>query len=158
MEVWALDLKSANQIVVNQNAAKTEGRKAGQLTVGGAVNVDPRFSPDGKRLAFVSTSYKGHLHIFVGDFNNGELTHVRRLTGETRSKLPRFYYSEFDHEISPAWSPDGREIIYVSNRGHIYGTCVFWRMKAVCGAGTPSGFAQGSPAGSPAAAKTSGQE
>jgi TolB protein len=148
MELWALDL----------NPAGTESGKARQLTTGGAVNVDPRFSPDGKRIAFVSTSYKGHFHIFVGDFNHGELTNVQRLTGETRSELPRFYYSEFDHEISPAWSPDGREIIYVSNRGHIYGTGGVWRMNAVCGAGTPSGFAQGKPADSSAAAKTSGPE
>jgi len=124
MELWALDLLSVNR----------GSGKARQLTLGGAVNVDPRFSPDGKRLAFVSTSYKGHFHIFAGDFKDGELTNVQRLTGETRSDLPRFYYSEFDHEISPAWSPDGREIIYVSNRGHIYGTGGFWRMKAEAGA------------------------
>jgi TolB protein len=127
MELWALELQSLNPL--NLRSAK-----ARQLTAGGAVNVDPRFSPDGKRVAFVSTSYKGHFHIFVGDFNNGELTNVQRLTGETRSELPRFYYSEFDHEISPAWSPDGREIIYVSNRGHIYGTGGFWRMKSEAGA------------------------
>ena len=118
MELWALNLANG---------------KPRQLTSGGAVNVDPRFSPDGKRIAFVSTSYKGHFHIFTGDFSNGELTNVQRLTGETRSELPRFYYSEFDHEISPAWSPDGRELIYVSNRGHIYGTGGFWRMNAEAG-------------------------
>ncbi len=129
MELWALDL----------NAAKVESGKARQLTSGGAVNVEPRFSPDGKRIAFVSTSYRGHFHIFIGDFNNGQLTNIQRLTGETRSALPRFYYSEFDHEISPAWSPDGRDIIYVSNRGHIYGTGGFWRMKAWCGPGKTSG-------------------
>jgi len=119
MELWALDLK---------------GGPPRHLTSGGAVNVDPRFSPDGKRIAFVSTSYKGHFHIFAGDFSNGELTNIQRLTGETRSDLPRFYYSEFDHEISPAWSPDGNELIYVSNRGHIYGTGGFWRMKTEPGA------------------------
>ena len=94
------------------------------------MNIEPRFSPDGKRLAFVSTSYNGRFHIFVGDFSGGELTKVRRLTGESRSNLPRFYYSEFDHEISPTWSPDGGDLIFVSNRGHIYGTGGFWRMKA----------------------------
>jgi len=140
MELWALDLKGA----------KVGSGKARRLTAGGAVNVDPRFSPDGKRIAFVSTSYKGHFHIFVGDFNEGQLTNIRRLTGETRSELPRFYYSEFDHEISPAWSPDGRDIIYVSNRGHIYGTGGFWRMKVLCGAGTLARL--------PAASETSGQE
>jgi TolB protein len=111
-----------------------EKRQSHPLTTGGAVNVEPRFSPDGKRLAFVSTSYNGRFHIFVGDFKGGELTGVRRVTGESRSNLPRFYYSEFDHEISPTWSPDGEELIFVSNRGHIYGTGGFWRMKAEPGA------------------------
>lgn len=115
MELWVYDF---------------ETRQSHQLTSGGAVNVEPRFSPDGKRIAFVSTFYNGRFHIFVGDFNGGELSGVRRLTGETRSTLARFYYSEFDHEISPAWSPDGKDLIYVSNRGHIYGTGGFWRMKA----------------------------
>ncbi len=111
-----------------------EKRQSHALTSGGAVNVEPRFSPDGKRLAFVSTSYNGRFHIFVGDFKDGELTGVRRVTGESRSNLPRFYYSEFDHEISPTWSPDGADLIFVSNRGHIYGTGGFWRMKAEPGA------------------------
>jgi Tol biopolymer transport system component len=105
-----------------------------QLTSGGAVNVEPRFSPDGKRIAFVSTSFHGHFHIFVGDFSEGKLTNITRLTGETRSTLPRYYYSAFDHEISPVWSPDGQEILFVSNRDHIYGTGGFWRMKAQPGA------------------------
>ena len=115
IELWALNLES---------------RQSRQLTSGGAVNVEPRFSPDGTRIAFVSTTYRKHFHIFVGQFVNGELTEVKRLTGETRSDLPRYYYSEFDHEISPAWSPDGTELVFVSNRGHIYGTGGFWRMKA----------------------------
>jgi len=119
VELWALNLDT---------------HKTQQVTSGGAVNLEPRFSPDGKRIAFVSTSYKGHFHIFLGDFSNGELRNVTRLTGETRSTLPRYYYSQFDHEISPAWSPDGSEILFVSNRGHIYGTGGFWRMKAEPGA------------------------
>jgi TolB protein len=119
IELWVLNL---------------ETKQAQQLTSGGAVNVEPRFSPDGRRIAFVSTSYRGHFHIFAGEFTNGELRDVQRLTGETRSTLPRYYYSVFDHEISPAWSPDGSELVFVSNRGHIYGTGGFWRMKAEPGA------------------------
>ena len=119
VELWPLNL---------------ETKATRQLTTGGAVNVEPRFSPDGKRIAFVSTSFKGHFHIFVGQFSDGELKNVQRLTGENRSNLNRYYYSQFDHEISPAWSPDGKEILFVSNRGHIYGTGGFWRMKAEPGA------------------------
>ena len=119
IELWALDLQSHHTV---------------QLTTGGAVNVDPRFSPDGKHIAFVSTSFHGHFHIFRGEFSGGELKNVERLTGESRSSLPRFYYSQIDHEISPAWSPDGSELLFVSNRGRIYGTGGFWRMKAEPGA------------------------
>jgi len=119
IEFWALNLETG---------------QTRQLTTGGAVNLEPRFSPDGKRIAFVSTSYHKHFHIFVAQFNEGVLTDVKRLTGETRSNLPRYYYSEIDHEISPAWSPDSAELMFVSNRGHIYGTGGFWRMKAEPGA------------------------
>lgn len=119
IELWALDLAS---------------KETRQLTSGGAVNVEPRFSPDGRRIAYVSTAYNGHFHIFAGDFSDGALTNVQRLTGETRSDVPRYYYSRFDHEISPAWSPDGSELMFVSNRGRIYGTGGFWRMKAQPGA------------------------
>src|SRR5581483_2176861 len=70
---------------------------------------------------------------FAGSFAEGKLNPVR-LTGETRSALPRYYYSAYAHEISPTWSPDGTEIIFVSNRGHIYGTGGFWRMRAEPGA------------------------
>ncbi len=119
IELWVLDLES---------------KQSHQLTQGGAVNVEPRFSPDGKRMAFVSTSFNGHFHIFTGEFGNGQLTNIQRLTGENRSNLPRYYYSKYDHEISPAWSPDGSEILFVSNRGHLYGTGGFWRMKAEPGA------------------------
>jgi len=119
IELWVLDLES---------------KHTQELTFGGAVNVEPRFSPDGKRLAFVSTSYKGHFHIFLGEFHNGELENVQRITGESLTMQPRFYYSPIDHEISPAWSPDGSELVFVSNHGHVYGTGGFWRMKAEAGA------------------------
>lgn len=119
VELWALNLAT---------------KQSHPLTNGGAVNVEPRFSPDGKRIAFVSTSFNGRFHIFVGRFDAGVLGLAQRLTGENRSSLPRYYYSPYDHEISPVWSPGGSELLFVSNRGHIYGTGGFWRMKAEPGA------------------------
>jgi TolB protein len=115
IELWALDRRT---------------KETHQLTRNSAVNIEPRFSPDGKHVAFVSTSYNGRFHIFVGQFTEGTLSNVERLTGENKSTLPRYYYGAYDHEISPVWTPDGSEIIYISNRGHIYGTGGFWRMKA----------------------------
>jgi TolB protein len=119
MELWLLDL--------------TNG-KTKQLTNDGAVNVEPRWSPDGKRLVWTSTQYNRRFHVFVADFADGELKNVARLTGETKSSLPRYYYSAYDMEINPVWTPDGKEILFVSNKGHIYGTGGFWLMKAEPGA------------------------
>ncbi len=118
LELWVLDLKT---------------RETHALTSEGAVNLEARFSPDGTRLVFVSTAYNQRFHLFVGEFQEGHLAHVQRLTGETHSSLPRYYYSAFDTEINPSWTTDGKEILYVSNRGHIYGTGGFWRMKAEAG-------------------------
>lgn len=115
MELWLLDLAAG---------------KSHQVTNSGAVNVEPRWSPDGKRIVFVSTSFKKRFHVFRADVNDGQLENVVRLTGETKSDLPRYYYSAFDTEINPVWTRDGKEILFVSNRGHIYGTGGFWRMKA----------------------------
>jgi len=119
MELWLLDLASGQST---------------QLTNAGAVNVEPRWSPDGKRIVWVSTTYNKRFHIFRADVNGGRLENVARLTGETKSDLPRYYYSAYDMEISPVWTRDGKEILFVSNRGHIYGTGGFWRMRAEPGA------------------------
>ena len=119
MELWLLDVMSG---------------KSKPLTSGGAVNVEPQWSPDGKRIAWVSTQYNRRFHIFVADFVDGELKNVARLTGETTSSLPRYYYSVYDMEINPVWMRDGKEILFVSNKGHIYGTGGFWLIKAEPGA------------------------
>jgi Tol biopolymer transport system component len=100
------------------------------LTQGGAVNLEPRFSPDGKRLAFVSTLFEGRWHIFLMDLQAGAAGDPQRITEDRKSDLPRYYYSPFDHYLSPTWSPDGSEILFVSNRGRIWGTGGFWRMDA----------------------------
>jgi TolB protein len=136
---WSSDGRSIVYVTYNNDAVELQvldvaAKQTHQLTHNSAVNLEPRFSPDGKRIVWVSTSFHGHFHIFVGNFENGELKNVQQLTDENRSSLPRYYYSQFDHEISPVWSPDGSEIVFVSNRGHIYGTGGFWRMKAEPGA------------------------
>jgi Tol biopolymer transport system component len=101
------------------------------LVKNGAVNLDPRFSPDGTRVAFVSTQHEGRWHVFVVPAAGGA---PQRLTEDRDSGLPRYYYSAFDHYLSPTWSPDGKELIVVSNRGHVYGSGGFWRMAAEPGA------------------------
>src|SRR5713101_7710087 len=60
---------------------KLDSREAVQLTSGGAVNVEPRWSPDGKKLVWVSTQYNKRFHVFVAEVKTGALENVMRLTG-----------------------------------------------------------------------------
>jgi TolB protein len=100
----------------------------------GAVNVDARWSPDGTRITFVSTAFNGRWHIYVAGFANARLDSATRITEDRDSGLPRYYYSRFDHYLSPTWSPDGKELIFVTNRSRMYGTGGLWRMEARSGA------------------------
>lgn len=107
------------------------------LTHNGAVNTEPRWSPDGQRIAWVSTAGTGHLHIFVGQLsgskaraasNADEISLVgHSLWPERKSQVARYYYSAFDHEISPSWAPDGKSLFFVSNPETVYGTGSIWQ-------------------------------
>jgi dipeptidyl aminopeptidase/acylaminoacyl peptidase len=102
--------------------------KVTPLTSEGAVNLEPRWSPDGSRIAFVSTSGTGRFHAFVGTLEDWEFA-AAPLAEERQSQVERYYYSPYDHELHPSWSPDGREILYVSNPEVPYGTGGIWRVK-----------------------------
>jgi len=111
IELWRLDLQSGAEQA---------------LTSAHAVNVEPRLSPDGKRIAWVSTLGTGHFNLFVGDIGASGLTNVHPLLGERKSKISRYYYSPFDHAINPSWTPDGKRILYVTNNEVAWGTGDIW--------------------------------
>src|SRR5437868_221450 len=86
------------------------GGEARQLTSGQAGEDRPRWSPDGKRLAFIS-SREGGSQVWVQDFDSA----AGNLTGEPRKFTS--ISTEADGEI---WSPDGRSILFVSS---VYPDC-----------------------------------
>lgn len=107
IELWRLDLAS---------------RKAQQLTQTKAVQLQPRYSPDGGRISFVSTVGTGHFNLVVADITAAGLGAPRAVVAPRESSISRYYYSTHDHAINPSWTPDGKSLVFVSNREVAYGT------------------------------------
>jgi TolB protein len=104
------------------------------LTSSEHLNLDPAWSPDGKRLAFVrnetSSEQPGQFHIYVMSVENGRGSEPVRLTEPHSFGHPRLYFSAFDDHIQPSWSPDGKELLLVANRGISLGSGAIWRAGA----------------------------
>jgi TolB protein len=76
-----------------------------------SVKTDPMYSPDGLKIAFIST-HDGDPEIFV---MNADGTSLRKLTDNTAV------------DAAPSWSPDGSKIVFTSDRS---GAFELYRMNA----------------------------
>ena len=117
------DGKSINLRVVNLATGASTN-----LTTGTQVNVEPAWSPDGKRLAYVSTAPNGYFNVFVMEVTDGKAGAITQVTTDNDFGRERLYFSPIDVHISPAWSPDGKELLLVSNRNIPLGSGGIWRV------------------------------
>ena len=76
-----------------------------------SVKTDPIYSPNGLKIAFIST-HDGDPEIFV---MNADGTGLKKLTDNTAV------------DAAPSWSPDGGKIVFTSDRG---GSFELYRMNA----------------------------
>ena len=77
-----------------------EGGEAKRLTTGTGIESDPKFSPDGKWVAFTG-EYDGNVDVYVVPSEGGI---PRRLT----------YHPGPDRLVG--WSPDGKKVLFASVR------------------------------------------
>ena len=99
--VFVLDILHGTDGKLQINTADADGRNSKVLVPHKGMEESPRFSPDGKRIAWVSTRH-GNQEIYrIGLDGKDE----RRLT------------SEVAPDNSPAWSPDGKHLAFASARG-----------------------------------------
>ncbi|MEO7966576.1 MAG: amidohydrolase, partial [Gemmatimonadaceae bacterium] len=85
------------------------GGKATRLTSGMAYDAQPRFSPDGKKIVFVS------------DRSGGNNLWTLSLDGKDTTQVTKGNDMEY---VSPEWMPDGKYI--VSSRGGTFGNAKLW--------------------------------
>jgi TolB protein len=105
-----------------------------QLTQGNSINVEPEWSPDGSKIAYVSTWPNGNYNIYVMALGGGVSTVPVMLTRDYELVPPTVYYGKWALHIHPTWSRDGKELILISNRDNKHGSGGFYRMKAEPGA------------------------
>ena len=86
------------------------GGKATRLTSGMAFDAQPRFSPDGRKIAFIS------------DRSGGENVWLMNADGSDTTALTTGNNNMY---VSPAWSPDSKYVV-VSKSGGLGGTAKLW--------------------------------
>jgi len=116
------DGKSINVRIVNLATGVVTA-----VSTGAFVNIEPAWSPDGRRLAYVTTAPNGFYNIVVTDIVDGRPGETMQVTTDHKFGGPRLYFSDEDVHLSPAWSPDGKELLFISNRGIPLGSGGVWR-------------------------------
>ncbi|MFM7273134.1 MAG: hypothetical protein ACKO4A_04655, partial [Gammaproteobacteria bacterium] len=97
------------------------------LTRDGAAAVEPRYSPDGSTIVFVSSRENGRFTVYLAPRAESGLLAAKRLFPEREeTALRRYYYGAVDHVINPSFSPDGKTLYVVSNRGEAWGSGNVW--------------------------------
>ncbi len=104
------------------------------LTSDANIYMDPVFSPDGTRLAYVSTKPNGNFNVFIRPIAGGQFTGDEiAVTRDNDFGRSRLYFGNMDMHITPAWLPDGKELLIVSNRGVALGSGNVLRVPAAAG-------------------------
>ena len=87
---------------------EVDGNNQRRLTNSRGWDISPSWSPDGKRIAFMSWR-AGH---FIGEFGLSSEIYVMDADGKNTRRLTNNRKSD----SSPSWSPDGKWIVFTADR------------------------------------------
>jgi TolB protein len=105
-----------------------------ELTSDSFVYMDPVFSPDGARLAYVSTRPNGFFNVYIRSIKEGRWSGEEiAVSRDNKYANSRLYFGAEDLHITPSWTPDGKELLVISNRNVPLGSGNIWRAPAVAG-------------------------
>ena len=98
------------------------------------VYTDPTFSPDGTRIAYVSTRPNGYFNVSVRPIADGRFAGDEMpLTSDSNFGNDRLYFGPWDMHTTPTWLPGDEELLLVSNRNVPLGSGNALRVPAVEG-------------------------
>lgn len=98
--VFVFDVLQGTDGKLHLHTVSVDGMENKVLIPNKSFEESPRWSPDGKKLAFVSTR-DGQQEIYVAD---AEGKNIKRLTSEVAA------------DNNPSWSPDGKLLAFASHR------------------------------------------
>ena len=112
----------------------TESGEISKLTDDQAVYTDPVFSPDGSKIAYVSTNPNGYFNLYVREISNGQwVGEPIAISIDNDFGRNRLYFGRWDMHITPSWLPNNEELLVVSNRNVPLGSGNVLRVPAVAG-------------------------
>ena len=101
------------------------------LTTDTHLYTDPVFSPEGSRVAYVSSRPNGYFNLYVRGIRDGQWSGDEvALTRDHNFGKSRLYFGEWDMATQPVWMPNGKELVFVSNRNVAFGSGDVMRMPA----------------------------
>lgn len=129
---WLVYVADDGGGTIQLESVEVETGNSRPLTSDDQIYMDPAFSPDGTRLAYVSTRPKGNFNVFIRAFKDGQFAGDEiAVTRDNDFGRDRLYFGPMDVHITPAWMPDGKELLLVSNRNVPLGSGNVLRVPAV---------------------------
>lgn len=89
-----------------------QGNAARALQLDGAIR-DPAWSSDGRRIAYIQRQ-ESFSDLYVYDVDSGQATQVTFNGRSTSDRRTRDYVHQVLWAAQPAWSPDGDELVFLS--------------------------------------------
>lgn len=131
---WLVFTADYNHQRIQLELLNVETGEVSKLTDDQAVYTDPVFSPDGSRIAYVSTNPNGYFNLYVREIENGQWAgDPIAISVDNDFGRSRLYFGRWDMHITPSWLPGGEELLVVSNRNVPLGSGNVLRVPAVSG-------------------------